>query len=69
MTPGQHPKSPLSFDEAEQVAAAILPRWAGITGLSAAPSIEQTTDLVQRILREAAVVIAERVDPTQERGE
>lgn len=50
----------LSFDEAEQVAITILLRWAGITGLSAAPSIEQTTDLVQRILREAAVVIAER---------
>lgn len=54
------PKSPLSYDEAERVAAAILPRWAGITGLSVAPSIEQITDLVQRAMREAAVVIAER---------
>lgn len=69
MTPGQHPRSPLTYSEAEQVAAAILPRWAGITGLSVAPTAEQATDLVQRVLREAAVVIAERVDPTQERGE
>lgn len=64
MSVGKHPTSPLSYSEAEQVAAAILPRWAGITGLSAAPTAEQATDLVQRVLREAAVVIAERPDPS-----
>jgi hypothetical protein len=58
--PGQTPTSPLTYAEAEQVAEAILARWTGITGLSAAPSIEQVTDLVQRVLRETAVVVAER---------
>lgn len=38
----------------------MLPRCAGITGLSVAPTAEQATDLVQRVLREAAVVISER---------
>lgn len=60
LEPGQHPTTPLSYDEAERVAAAILPRWTGITGQGAVPSLEQVTDLVQRAMREAAVVIAER---------
>ena len=60
MTPGATPRSPLSFDEAEQVAITLIARWQGITGQAAPPSIEQVTDLVQRALREAAVVMSER---------
>lgn len=60
MTPGSTPRSPLSFDEAEQVAITLIARWHGITGQASAPSLEQVTDLVQRTLREAAVVISER---------
>ena len=62
MTPGSTPRSPLTYDEAEQVAITLIARWQGITGQNAHPSIEQVIDLVQRTLREAAVVVSERKD-------
>lgn len=57
---GQAPSSPLSYAEAELVALRIMTRWTGLTGQKEHPQIEQITDLVQRILRETAVVIADR---------
>lgn len=50
------PKSPLTYDEAEQVAITLIARWQGITGQNAHPSIEQVTDLVQRTMRELSLI-------------
>lgn len=60
MTIGTAPTSPLSYDEATTIAFSLVGRWQGITGQSAAPSIEQVTDLVQRVLRDTAVLLCER---------
>lgn len=57
---GTAPTTPLSYDEAQVIATGLVGRWQGITGQSAAPSIEQVTDLVQRVLRDTAVLISER---------
>ena len=52
--------SPLTYAEAEKVAAQLAPRWIGMTGQPGAPCEFQIADIVQFVLRAAAVVIAER---------
>lgn len=50
----------LSYEEAEKVAADLQRVWAGVTGLSETPKIENVADLVQRALRKSREIIADR---------
>lgn len=50
----------MTHSEAEAIAAALAPRWAGITGQQTAPTEEQLTDLVQWVARKTAEKIEAR---------
>lgn len=50
----------LTYEEAERVAADLSRVWVGMTGLCETPKVECIADVVQRALRGARTVIAER---------
>lgn len=50
----------LKFEEVEEIAANIAPRWTGITGLAETPTVEAIADLFLHFQRRYRQAIAAR---------